>query len=189
MQPRWLEYDAARPRALRWQSTLTLGYSENVCRDDDTSPRSYAFTWVYILPGLRIVLDTCVEYIQQLMRKSKLSKSAEQKRYTSAHTVLTLQREVKTIWSVTSVHTLERNHTRAGNVGGALLSLRVAKHICAKFIQENFDWKCDLILTQALLVGLIWLNLSHLYHSVSVHYNNLLSSIHGQVHQYNILYT
>ena len=40
------------------------------------------------------VMPICVEYIQQLMRKSQLSKSAEPKRYTSAHTALTLQRQV-----------------------------------------------------------------------------------------------
>ena len=85
------------------------------------------------LLGVEILKLICGKYILQLMKKLLISCLTKTN---SAHTVLTLPSLV-VICSVTSVLTLERSHTHARNVGGALLTLHILLIICAVYILQQ----------------------------------------------------
>ena len=96
-------------------------------------PHTYVNIVDGALVGVEILKVICEKYILQLIKKLLISCLTKTN---SALTVLTLPSLV-VICSVTCVLTLERSHTHARNVGGALLVLQILPIIYAKYIRQQ----------------------------------------------------
>ena len=89
------------------------------------------------LLSLQIAVDICRKNILQLIRRLLVSKFVKTD-YTSVHTVLTLT-SVALLWNIMFILILEKSHTLAGNVGGALLNLQISLVICAQYILRKLQ--------------------------------------------------